>query len=501
MKQAISRIARRGVRPVAWALGALGATALSGCAFGGHTARMAVDYNDFVAQTTNRQTVINVLRASHREPMHFTSFSEVVGTIRGTGTVGTTTAINGDSSSRTQTSTNTANSTAAGANGGAITNTLTDLATEGATNVTPNLALTVVTGTDFKVAANTTDEFYKGILNPISPAVLVSYLRQGFPADLLSHLAIGRLEFRARVVDLSGTEQIVDLATYENNPDNPNKIKDFDAAIQCRTLDYNPVPFDKAPIEAATLSAFGPLTPDLLNRVESIKDGKGGIVYRLSFPKRTDFSLALSKPNEGRCDRTRPALKRQFEAWTMQKGLHPRTPAEAQASQPATARGIEGKLSAFGRSYPWRDDEDRTRISSSTVQLGGDDYFTSQLPMGYRGDLIIDVTLRSVEGMIYYLGEYIRVDTAPVKLKSSQCGPEIYCVPIIRVRPKAEIPESERFVEVDYRGATYAAPISGLKVDAIHGRSSQTVSLIQQLLNLNRSAKDMPSTPLVRVYN
>jgi len=33
------------------------------------------------------------------------------------------------------------------------------------------------------------------------------------------------------------------------------------------------------------------------------------------------------------------------------------------------------------------------------------------------------------------------------------------------------------------------------------GRSPQVITLVQQMLNLHRSAKDLPSTPVVRVVN
>jgi hypothetical protein len=169
---------------------------------------MAVDYNDFVAQTTNRQTVLNILRAREREPMHFTSFAEVFGQIRGTGSASLGAAFNGDSGARTGTDTLVTN---AGPNGvvTGTAETVTDTVTDniGATNFTPSIGLQVTTGTDFKVAANTTDEFYKGILNPVSPATVIHYLRQGFPPDLMSHLLIGRLEFSAVITRPDGKEE------------------------------------------------------------------------------------------------------------------------------------------------------------------------------------------------------------------------------------------------------------------------------------------------------
>jgi hypothetical protein len=111
--------------------------------------------------------------------------------------------------------------------------------------------------------------------------------------------------------------------------------------------------------------------------------------------------------------------------------------------------------------------------------------------------LTIDVTLRSVEGVLYYLGEYIRNDGISPKL-AGECG---YCLPIIRVAPAAAIPREFRFVEVTYRGTQYAVPISGAVLNAQAGRSSQTVDLVEQLLNLNRSSKDLPTTPIVHVVN
>jgi hypothetical protein len=74
-------------------------------------------------------------------------------------------------------------------------------------------------------------------------------------------------------------------------------------------------------------------------------------------------------------------------------------------------------------------------------------------------------------------------------------------LPILRVVEVRELLASERFVEVQYRGRRYAVPLSGARLNARAGRSSQTIDLVQQLLNLNRSARDLPSTPLLRVAN
>src|SRR5207302_946684 len=105
------------------------------------------------------------------------------------------------------------------------------------TNITPTVGLQVNTGTDFKVAANTTDDFYKGILTPVTPALVVHYLRQGFPADLLSHLLIGRLEYGAEITAPGGKLEKF-FYEIENRPQDPIYAGPVASAIRCLPLDY-----------------------------------------------------------------------------------------------------------------------------------------------------------------------------------------------------------------------------------------------------------------------
>lgn len=478
------------------------AVASSGCAYRTQATGMAVDYNEFVAQTTNRQTVLNVLRASRREPMHFTSFSEVLGNIRGGGSIGTGLALNGDGGSTTATTTNVASTGAGGVvTGGSATAAVANAAVQGVTNITPNLALTVTTGTDFKVAANATDEFYKGILGPIPSATVVNYLRQGFPADLLSHLVIGRLEFFARVTRPGDKKTIFELiATVNNSPDETIEIARFENAIRCRKLDYAASSKTIDPIQVDDLASLGQLTVDQLARVKSQKGPDNRFTYTLSFPDRTDFSLALSKRADGRCGTTQAFLDDRFEENRPLFGL----PQRLKTERPAVTRTDQGRarLERSGSAVQPVVGE-RTFDAATSIRLDSEGFFTPLLPSGWKGDLVIDLTLRSVEGVLYYLGEYIRRDKPPVLLDGTPgvlgCGER--CLPILRVLPVGEVPADIRFVHVDYRGTRYAVPLSGDVLNGDGGRSSQSISLVQQLLNLNRSSKDLPATPLVRVIN
>src|SRR5215475_7608776 len=122
-----------GSKCVKVSVAAVAAFVCAGCAFRPQTTRMAVDQNDFVAQTTNRQTLLNVLRAREREPIHYTTFGPVSGTMRATGGAGLNPVINGDSGSLTTTNTGTTNRGATGDTTSTVaTNTVTDVASRGA---------------------------------------------------------------------------------------------------------------------------------------------------------------------------------------------------------------------------------------------------------------------------------------------------------------------------------------------------------------------------------
>lgn len=462
-------------------LAAAAAVLASGCAYRTHTTGMAIDYNDFVAATTNKQTVLNVLRASRREPMHFTSFSEVVGTVRGSGSAGVGLAVNGDSASITR--------SAAG---------ISRTAAEGATNVAPSLSVAVATGTDFKIAANATDEFYKGILNPVASATVVNYLRQGFPADLLTHLVVGRLEFWVNITRPDGSKTLEWLMTADNRPSSMADIATFDAAVRCRWLDYQPRVAPARTLEAASIGDFGTLTAEQLARVELVADGAGRRSYRLSFPERTDFSLVLSERNAdtGECQRIDYDLRMKIDAWLR---AQPGSPQPRPTGEAARLHS-EGPLAPRSSDMTLGGDDEAER-STTSLRLGKQGFFDELLPAGYTGDLVVDITLRSAQGIIYYLGEYVRPSAPPVLLRQNGTGCPGYCIPILRVLPVSAVPPEERFVEIGYRGASYAVPLSGAVLGEAAGRSSQTIDLVQQLLNLNRSAKDLPATPLVRVYN
>lgn len=477
----------------------------SGCAFQRQAAGIAIDHNEFVAQTTNRQTVLNILRASQREPMHFTSFSSVGGRVQAAGTLGLNTAINGDGGTLTRTDTGVTSAGPTGAvTGTTATQTVADALTRGATNLMPSASVTVTTGTDFQIGINATDDFYRGIMGPLSSGIIVYYLRQNFPADLLSHLVVGRIELYAKITPPNGPEELILLRTIHNTPDDAVAADAFTNAIRCRRLAYAPRHTDAStlPVPISNLSG---LTPEVLARLSAVTGQDGQIAYQLETPARNELALAMSPPDPEWCGPIQDDLRDRFNQWREGRGLAARAAGVLPDPGALTSRASAGSPTAA------------TAITEGITGGGGASFsskgfFDNLLPPGYKSELVVDMTIRSVEGVLYYLGEYVRgedgrnvggADHRPMLWSNDGCagGSAGYCLPIIRVRPAAQIRAADRFVDVEYRGRLYAVPLAGGHLNAESGRSSQSISLVQQLLNLHRSSKDLPSTPLVRIAN
>lgn len=463
---------------------------------------MAIEHNDFVAQTTNRQTVLNILRAREREPMHFTSFQLVAGKVQGTGQLGLNTTLNGDGGSLAQTDTTVTTTGPTGAlTTTAVTDTMVDTLTRGATNWVPSAQVSVTTGTDFQIAVNATEEFYRGILGTLSPNILVHYLRQGFPPDLLSHLVLRRLEFTAQILDVDNKLVAeIPLGEYSNSPDEAVKAAQFAELLKCWQLDTKLKPSPAVRVPAPEITKLPGLSADVLSRLRSSVAKDGAISYWLEVsPGRNEHSLALDEVHDQGCTK-KGEFEGRVEAWARLQTFAP-SAASPSADEAPEADGLVAALVA-DRSAATQDMVSQGIGGTSDETVSGPaPYLARTLPQGYKARLEIDMTIRSVEGILYYLGEYARNEATSPKLYDEKCDGDGYCLPVIRVRDASEIRARDRLIDVVYRGRRYAVPLAGQEITRESGRSSQTISLVQQLLNLHRSAKDLPFTPLLRVQN
>jgi hypothetical protein len=468
-------------------------SATAGCTFRPQVTDMAVEYNEFVAEATNRQTVINILRARTREPLHFTSFSKVLGTARIEGTAGLDAAVNGNGGERTLQA------------GGAFA---TSKRTLGATNLAPKLGVKVNSGTDFEIGINATDDFWKGITAPVSPATIVHLLRQEWPRDLISYLFIQRIEFAGRITDPGGkVVATVPLSRFRNAPDNEMTIDPFASVIRCRTLFYALSETARRDVPIGAVSDLSGVATEVLPRLSPTAPREPG--YNVAIPGRSEFTIALSERTdlygEGvrnpNCDGLREQLRGEFSAAIERRGIELTPPAGSAKPAP----GATGAAGAAGDPFPGAANYVAAEAAATSPNGAGftaAGYFRGLVPEGYKTELLIDVSLRSVEGMIYYLGEYVREENKrPMAWGRCADGSSGECIPLLVLKPAGAAGNVEPFITVDYKGERYVVPSTGENIRADGGYSSLVVALVQQMLNLYRSSKDLPSTPLVRVIN
>ncbi len=163
---------------------------LAGCITHREIAGRAVSYNLAVEKAHNEMLLLNVVRSKERRPMYFTAIGEVNGSLRwqaSTGGIGVSVGP-GDGD---------------------------DL------SLSPSAAYT--TNPTFDVGVLGSQEFVRGILSPVKLETLEFYWRQGWPPELLLHLAVERIEKRTGK-DLDGS--------WENDPDDWPKFVDFQAKLR-----------------------------------------------------------------------------------------------------------------------------------------------------------------------------------------------------------------------------------------------------------------------------
>ncbi len=139
---------------------------LSGCAFTPQLSRVAVDHNRMVAQSANELTLLNIVRASRRYPLHFTKVTEVQGNAR--------LAVNA---------------------GIEVTLAL------GADPVTPSTSAGLSSNPNFRANVLATDEFQRGIQAPIPSELVAYYLDEGWRDEQLMTLMVKRVEAYANPQD------------------------------------------------------------------------------------------------------------------------------------------------------------------------------------------------------------------------------------------------------------------------------------------------------------
>jgi hypothetical protein len=198
------------------------AAALAGCAIVDDFSGRAVDFNKQAEQAQEQALLLNIVRASLRRPMQFTGLQSITGTASISG--GSTLSVPfGEATHRPR---------------GAVS---PDVA---------GFSGTISGGPTFIVPVLDTQEFYEGILAPISLQVFDYYLQQGLPAEVLFDL------FVSKIVITQGSGDNCHETTYNNSVNDDVEFEQFQAILDMLLA------AGLSTEHVETVSSFGPPIPE-----------------------------------------------------------------------------------------------------------------------------------------------------------------------------------------------------------------------------------------------
>jgi hypothetical protein len=459
-----------------------GVLSLMGCAVVDQYSGRAIAYNLEAEQAEDQPILLNVIRASLRRPMQFTTVSTITGTASAGGGVGYTAPINVPFRPVT--------------NGSSIAgfpplNTWTFNATMSG-------------GPTFTVPVLDTQEFYQGILKPIPGQLYDLYSQANYPHDVLFNLFVQRV-----VMIKEGCDDHLPACEYDfhNNPGNEIELKMFQAlgdylsdlrfSTEATPTAQN-IPFNKpvninlrlvgaSPLGSSSASTSG----SSAGSTESSQSGGGeSKKYGFCFSPRTKESKNYVPP-EYVC--TIPIQQK--------SGHHARRGSAEKETMAKEAASIKTTGEATGVVTASKYFVERLE---GIVPPDQRKYFA-----GFEDQKVsLSFYLRSVEGIFYYLGEVARREMAPENGESPRtvlintgastrepCTLDTpQCWPIFVVRTDT-VPAPGDFLSTFYDGRRFAVP----SMDDGGGYSSAVLDIVKQLLALNSSAKSLPQSSVVSV--
>jgi hypothetical protein len=327
----------------------------------------------------------------------------------------------------------------------------------------------------------------RGFLQSVSTETLAYYWNQGWPQELLLYLLVQRVE----IASSAGGPPLV-LRNYPDSGDpDLREVKRFGCWLRS-FLARNPRIENVPGLEDVGPQLSRNEVSDVAKLVQIAKEGllitkvADKDLYQLQ-RRRTDLLLKLDDPKPdpaGDTSRDETCDGLSFDPPKPAAGAAGTKAADAsRQQQPYEQVPAEGKISA-------------TLTDSTTVTL----------------------VLRSPEGLVYYLGELMRV----ANRKDDSPKVPYFCLqghsqPLFVARPAGSDRCIESLLEADAGRGRFSIPAPGQSSELAEckkgeirfetatkcepGRSMQALRLLSQLMSLQKSAKDLPSTAVVRVIN
>lgn len=426
-----------------------GLFALGGCSSHRQLAMQAVSFNLTVEKAQNEMLLLNVIRAKDRLPMYMTGISSLTGNVQ-------TTLSTGMGASYTRSK-------------GIGLDTITR-------SVTPSAGATLSTNPTFSLAVLDTQEFMRGFLSPVGMETLDYYWGQGWPRSLLLYLLVQRVEIEST----SGAPQV-----WENYPESEDpelrKVKRFGCWLS-RFLARNPR------IETVTVTEnVGP---------QLSKDEVSDVAKLVQIAKEGLILSQVGNQDVYQLQRLRTATRFALGP----KPSQPGSPNRSSDCADAGASSGPPETPAADASRQGKPDEQ--------VMAAG------QIRVKTTGSGALTLFLRSPEGVIYYLGELMRSANRKDSPKIPYFCLQSHLQPLFVALPTGLCKETLLEADAGRGGFSVPAGQGGAQApceegeiwleDATKcepGRSMQSLRLLSQLMSLQKSAKDLPSTAVVRVIN
>lgn len=305
--------------------------------------------------------------------------------------------------------------------------------------LTPEFELSETSSPSFTVATLDKQDFMKGILSPIERSVLKFYLNQRWPTEVLLYLFIHK-------VDRAEPEP-----SLENAPD-PKHIVEFGKFQKWIEEIGDEIKFE-------TSKTGRPIGPKLiLNEKSGLKqlvEAEKADLRLVGIPKDNPTHYRLCKIAKtlvlciGECEK-----------------------------QDTIQEDCEKKKKTGG-------------TQESTASAMGPDDSDDKASFVKDGEFTAKAHLRSVQGILFYLGEVLRYQTDTGKKIKIDGGETVLFD--LTTNKEEDVDPDQPIISVDYNNNTWYVPTKDKK----GGRTKTVLALVLQLLGLHKSSKELPTTTAV----
>jgi hypothetical protein len=445
---------------------AVGASVLAGCSIVDQYSGRATVYNLESEQTHDQGLLLNIVRASMRRPRQFTIVQKITGTATAEGSA----------------------------------NLMFPFGPH--VGLAPNSGMFTAAasgGPEFEVAPLETNEFYAGILQPISAQLLDLYVHGEFPHDLLFNLFFEKIVMR-RTDGWCAFSHLTECEiVFQNYPGTDIQLELFQAMVGYLvnlglSTEKIEAPQKKDPPKSKKKkSGDSDDSDDDSSDDSSAKPGP----YAYCFAPREMF-YARQVRRDTVCGNQASALT----PGTPRLGRRARF-AEVRIA-PEFAAKLVNIVTAHRSPAGTPPYKDQSHVFEHIGEFAG------------KGVSLLIYT-RSTEGLIYYVGEVVRrqlhpdleknrprtvmtrngppfnlIDETPCPIGDPRPEP---CKPLFVLRENA--PSFSNGFSVVYEGIRYSIPEdaeAGSSYDTAAGGSYTVLSVLRQLLILNTNAKALPAT-------